>query len=436
MARSSRLQLVAALAHRDFRLFWAGSALSISGRQTSMIAMAWLLYDITGSPLQLGLLGFVRFVPALVLGLAGGVAADKADRRQLLIATGIGAAAVFAALATLTLTGSVQTWHVLGAGFLASSVGAFEGPSRQSIFPHLIDRRDLTNAVALTATINPSVRIVMPLAAGIAIDRLGEGYTGAAAVLFFIGGMYLVSSYLMFRVHMPRLRGALGSGLQNVVAGIRYVRSNHVFAFLLLMAYVWGFFGQSYTVLLPVFAAAIDEESSGVILGSLFSISGLGGIVGALISGGARSVPRPGLVIVAMGVAFGGTVAGFAYSPWYGLTLFLLMLASMSHQIFGVTAQSILQQRVADEYRGRVMGLWGMQFSVLHSLGNLQIGALALFLGAPAAVAIAGAVVAAYAVFVAGTDRQIRGLRPEPRPGPEEASAGQGPTRHPGRESA
>ena len=428
MARPSRLQLVAALAHRDFRLFWAGSALSISGRQTSMIAMAWLLYDITGSPLQLGLLGFVRFVPALVLGLAGGVAADKADRRQLLIATGIGAAAVFAALATLTLTGSVQTWHVLGAGFLASSVGAFEGPSRQSIFPHLIDRRDLTNAVALTATINPSVRIVMPLAAGIAIDRLGEGYTGAAAVLFFIAGMYLVSSYLMFRVHMPRLRGALGSGLQNVVAGIRYVRSNHVFAFLLLMAYVWGFFGQSYTVLLPVFAAAIDEESSGVILGSLFSISGLGGIVGALISGGARSGPRPGLVIVAMGVAFGGTVAGFAYSPWYGLTLFLLMLASMTHQIFGVTAQSILQQRVADEYRGRVMGLWGMQFSVLHSLGNLQIGALALFLGAPAAVAIAGAVVAVYAVFVAGTDRQIRGLQPEPRPGQEEASAGGGTT--------
>ncbi len=432
MARPSRLQLVAALAHRDFRLFWAGSALSISGRQTSMIAMAWLLYDITGSPLQLGLLGFVRFVPALVLGLAGGVAADKADRRQLLIATGIGAAAVFAALATLTLTGSVQTWHVLGAGFLASSVGAFEGPSRQSIFPHLIDRRDLTNAVALTATINPSVRIVMPLAAGIAIDRLGEGYTGAAAVLFFIGGMYLVSSYLMFRVHMPRLRGALGSGLQNVVAGIRYVRSNHVFAFLLLMAYVWGFFGQSYTVLLPVFAAAIDEESSGVILGSLFSISGLGGIVGALISGGARSVPRPGLVIVAMGVAFGGTVAGFAYSPWYGLTLFLLMLASMSHQIFGVTAQSILQQRVADEYRGRVMGLWGMQFSVLHSLGNLQIGALALFLGAPAAVAIAGAVVAAFAIFVAGSDRQIRGLRNDPLPAAGDASAGHGAKTPPG----
>ena len=421
MARSSRLQLVAALAHRDFRLFWAGSALSISGRQTSMIAMAWLLYDITGSPLQLGLLGFVRFVPALILGLAGGVAADKADRRHLLIATGIGAAVVFAALAALTLTGSVQTWHVLGAGFLASSVGAFEGPSRQSIFPHLIDRRDLTNAVALTATINPSVRIVMPLAAGIAIDRLGEGYTGAAAVLFFIAGMYLVSSYLMFRVHMPRLRGALGSGFQNVVAGVRYVRSNHVFAFLLLMAYVWGFFGQSYTVLLPVFASAIDEESSGVILGSLFSISGLGGIIGALIGGGPRSLPRPGLVIVAMGVAFGGTVAGFAYSPWYGLMLFLLMLASMTHQIFGVTAQSILQQRVADEYRGRVMGLWGMQFSVLHSLGNLQIGALALFLGAPAAVAIAGTVVAAYTIFVAGTDRQIRGLRPEPRPGSEEA---------------
>ena len=435
MARPSRFQLIAALAHRDFRLFWAGSALSISGRQTSMIAMAWLLFDITGSPLQLGFLGFVRFVPALVLGLAGGVAADKADRRQLLIATGLGAAAVFAALAALTLRGSVETWHVLTAGFLASSVGAFEGPSRQSIFPHLIDRRDLTNAVALTATINPSVRIGMPLAAGIAIDRLGDGYTGAAAVLFFIAGMYLVSSFLMFMVHMPRLKGALGSGLQNVIEGVRYVRSNHIFAFLILMAYVWGFFGQSYTVLLPVFAAAIDEESSGVILGSLFSISGLGGIIGALISGGARSVPRPGLVIVAMGVAFGVTVAAFAYSPWYGLTLFLLMLASMSHQIFGVTAQSILQRRVDDAYRGRVMGLWGMQFSVLHALGALQMGALALFVGAHAAVAIAGAIVAAFAVFVAGSDQQVRSLRQEPRPSAEDAAAGHATTTPPGRES-
>ena len=436
MARPSRLQLIAALAHRDFRLFWAGSALSISGRQTSMVAMAWLLFDLTGSPLQLGLLGFFRFVPALILGLVGGVAADKADRRQLLIATGLGGAAVFATLATLTLAGSVQVWHVLTAAFLASSVGAFEGPSRQSIFPHLIDRRDLTNAVALTAAINPSVRIVMPLAAGIAIDRLGEAYTGVGAVMLFIAGMYLVSSYLLFRVHMPRLQGALGSGVQNVVAGIRYVRSNHVFAFLLLMAYVWGFFGQSYTILLPVFASAINEESSGVTLGSLHSLSGLGGIVGALGSGALRSVPRPGLVIVAMGVAFGVTVTGFGFSPWYGLTLFLLMLASMSHEIFGVTAMSILQRRLDDEYRGRVMGLWGMQFSVLHALGNLQIGAVALFLGAPATVAVAGAIVAAFAVFVAGTDRQIRGLRNEPRADAADSSAGPDSTTPPEREGA
>ena len=432
MARPSRVQLVAALAHRDFRLFWAGSAFSISGRQTSMVVMLWLLYDITGSPLQLGFLGFSRFVPALVLGLAGGVAADRADRRHLLIGTALGGATVFTVLATLTLTGSVQVWHVLATAFLASSVGAFEGPSRQAIFPHLIDRRDLTNAVALTATINPSVRIVMPLAAGIAIDRLGAGYTGAAAVLFFIAAEYLAASYLMFRLHMPRLRGAVGSGLQNVVQGVRYVRSNHTFTFLILMAYVWGFFGLTYTALMPVFAAAINEESSGFILGTLFSISGLGGIIGALSSGALRSVLRPGLIIVAMGIAFGAVLAGFAYSPWYWLTLLLIMLASMTHEIFGVTAVSIIQRRVDDQYRGRVMGLWGMQFSVLHSLGNLQIGALALFLGAPAAVAIAGAIVAAFAIFVAGSDRQIRGLRNDPPPAAVDASADPTATPPPG----
>ena len=400
-----------------------------------MVVMLWLLFDITGSPLQLGLLGFSRFVPALLLGLAGGVAADRADRRHLLIGTALGGAAVFTVLATLTLIGSVEVWHVLATAFLASSIGAFEGPSRQAIFPHLIDRRDLTNAVALTATINPSVRIVMPLAAGVAIDRLGAEYTGAAAVLFFIAGGYLAASYLMFRVHMPRLRGALGSGLQNVVEGVRYVRSNHIFTFLILMAYVWGFFGLTYTALLPVFAAAIDPESSGFILGTMFSISGLGGIIGALSSGALRSVVRPGLIIVAMGILFGAVLVAFANSPWYWLTLLLMMLASMSHEIFGVTAVSILHRRVDDEYRGRVMGLWGMQFSVLHSLGNLQIGVLALFFGAPAAVAVAGAVVAAFAIFVAASDRQIRGLRDEPPQAAGDAPPARGAT-PPGREEA
>ena len=394
--------------------------------------MSWLVFDITGSPLPLGLLGFIRFVPALVLGLAGGVAADKADRRQLMIGTTLGGAAIYTVLATLTLTGLVQVWHVLAIAFLGMSMGAFEGPSRQAIFPHLIDRRDLTNAVALTATINPSVRIVMPLAAGIAIDRLGAGYTGAAAVLFFIAGGYLVASYLMFRVRMPRVRGAVGGGLQSVVQGVRYVRSNHVFMFLILMAFVWGFFGLAYTALLPVFAVAIDPESSGFVLGTLFSIGGLGGIIGALSTGALKSVLRPGLLIVAMGVLFGVTLVGFAYSAWYWATLLLVMLVSMSHEIFGVTAMSILHRRVADEYRGRVMGLWTMQFSVLHSLGNLQIGLLAHFLGAPAALAIAAAVVAAFAIFVAGSDRQIRGLRDEPHPASGDAPPGHGTTPPPG----
>ena len=260
--------------------------------------------------------------------------------------------------------------------------------------------------------------------AKVRVTPIGAG-AGAGAGLAFIAGMYLVSSYLLFRVHMPRLQGALGSGLQNIAQGVRYVRSNHVFAFLILMAYVWGFFGQAYTALLPVFAVAIDPESSGFVLGTLFSISGLGGIIGALIAGSLRSVVRPGLIIIAMGVSFGVTLAGFAYSPWYWLTLLMMMLAVMSHEIFGVTAVSIIQRRVDDQYRGRVMGLWTMQFSVLHSLGNLQIGLLAVVLGAPAALAIAAAVVAAFAIFVAGSNRQIRGLRHEPLPATGDAAAGQ-----------
>ena len=413
MALMKRFRVAAALTHRDFRLFWVGSIMSTSGRQAGMVVMAWLLYDLTGSALQLGLLGFARAVPAFVLGLYGGVLADKVDQRRLLVVTMAGSAGVYAALAALTLVGALQVWHILGITFLAGAVGAFEGPPRQALFPHLIDRRDLTSAVAVNTAVDPGVRIFIPIIAGVLIDRVGVGHAGAALSLVLVGCVYLVGTYLFLRIHAPRVERSRGGGLKELADGFRYILANHIFSFLILMAFVHALFGLAYTALLPIFAVEIDADSSGSILGLLFAAGGLGGFLGSFVGGMGAIARRQGPVMILSGVLYGGALVIFALTPTsiYGLMLMVLLMGSLWNQVFGVASQSILHQMVPDVYRGRVMGFWGMQYTMVHPLGTLQIGAMASFLGAPVAMAISGSVVALFALLVALPNSRIRRLR-------------------------
>jgi MFS family permease len=402
--------IFAALAHREFRLFWAGAAMSVAGRQASMIATAWLLYDITGSALQLGYLGAVRAVPAFLLGLVGGVLADRFDRRKLLVVTTLMSGVIWAGLAALVLTDRVETWHILGVTFLAGAIGAFESPSRHSIFPNLVERRELTNAVALTTAMDPALRIFVPVMAGVLIDRVGSGYTGPAAALFLVTALYTLASSLLMLVHAPEVKRADSGGFRGMVDGAKHLWDDSLVLFLLIMAFLTAIFGVAYTTLLPIFAYEISSDSSGSVLGLFYSVGGVGGLLGALLTGTGRVTGRPGRFIVLTSVLFGAGLIGFALSPWFALSLALLFTASFANNAFSVAAQSILQSRLADDFRGRVMGFWGMQHSVLHSLGSLEMGGLASLIGAAGAVIVGGVVVIGFAVFVAAPNRELRSL--------------------------
>ena len=148
-----KLSIFDALRHRNFRLYWLGFVTSVSGMQMFLVIQAWLVYDLTGSALQLGLVALARAIPAMVLGLVGGVVADKVDQRRLLVKTTAGVATIYLVLGILTLTGGVQVWHILASVFLIGGLQAFDQPSRQAIFPNLIDRKDMMSAVELA--INP-----------------------------------------------------------------------------------------------------------------------------------------------------------------------------------------------------------------------------------------------------------------------------------------
>src|SRR3990172_11749396 len=168
------MHVFTSLRHRNYRLYWIGLLLSIIGFQMQQVAMQWLAYDLTGSPLYLGTVGLASALPTIALTLFGGVVADRVNRRQLLLFTQAGLGLIVAAAALLVWLRLIEPWHLLALAFLAGAITAFDQPSRAAIVPHLGDRRDLMNAVALISVVWQSSRIVGPALAGVLIGFLGS----------------------------------------------------------------------------------------------------------------------------------------------------------------------------------------------------------------------------------------------------------------------
>ena len=398
------MSLFEALQYRDYRIFWFGQVVSVMGFQMLIVTIGWLMYDITGSSVQLGLVGLSMAVPAIVLNLFGGVVADKVDpRRLIMIVQSLNAVAV-GTMATLALMGLVQPWHIMANAFIVGALGAFDQPSRQAIFPHLIDRRVMMNAVAMNSMIWQGSRIVGPAIAGVLI-----AWVGAPLTLYLATAGFLVFVVFLSAIRMPNiLRSGSATFFRDLLDGLSFVRKHHIFAFLLGMTFFNSFFGLSYIFLMPIFQKDIlGVGPSG--LGFLHAMSGIGAVTGTLIVASLRDFQNKGLVLIGGAIAFGTLLILFGYSNWFPVSLALVALAGMSTASYMILAQSTLQLLVPDQLRGRIMGLWGMTFNIMP-LGGFYAGMLASYIGAPSAVAIGGAAVIAFAVFGAARDRQVRRL--------------------------
>jgi MFS family permease len=408
---AKRFPLSAALVHRDFRLYWGGNTFAVSGQQMAMMIQVWLIFDLTGSALQLGLLGLARAIPGVALNLVGGVFADKVDQRKLLLICTLAMAIIYSTLATVTLSGGLEVWHVLTAVFCSGAFEAFQQPSRQAIFPNLIGRKDIMSAVGLNSTIHPGTRIFAPIIAGILIDHVGIGHDGAASALYVVSVLYLVFSVALLRIHLPPIKRAMsGNGLKSLVFGMRYVANNRIFTLLILTSFSNAIFGLAHMTLFPVFTEKLMGESTGFYLGLLTSAGGIGGLTGAFVAGSLGGIRRRGWVLVGGACSFGGSLVLFAISPLFWMLMGLEWLASASNQMFSVTSQSTLHGLVPDEYRGRVMGLRGMTHTVAQPLGGLQMGAMASAVGASTALVISASAAIAFAVLGIGCDGRVRNL--------------------------
>jgi len=385
-----------ALRHPNFRLFFAGQAVSLIGTWMQMVGQNWLVYDLTKSSFWLGVIGFLGSLPILLFSLFGGAVADRVPKRPLIIGFQSVLLTLAFVLGLLTAMGWIALWHVAVLAFLIGLVGAFEIPARQSFLIEMVGKEDLGNAIALNAAMFNSARLIGPALAGPLID-----WAGTASCFFFNSASFLavLLGLLLMKVPPSQRPARTGSVFESTLDGLRYMRQNPPVLALVAMVGMVTIFGWSYTVLMPIFADQILHRGARG-YATLMSMSGVGAVTAALTLAAITDRVRPRrLAFTGLGI-FCVAVTAMALSKWYWLSAACMVFVGFGHVMFFATSNTTLQRRVPDEMRGRVMGIYAFVFMGFFPLGSLQAGLVAHWVDARFAVIFGAAVCAVAAVVV------------------------------------
>jgi len=390
------LQALSALRHRNYRLYWFGQLASVLAQNMEGVAQSWLVLEITNSPLLLGLTGLTFAAPTILLSLLGGVIADRADRRRIMILSQLASALNFLIIGTLVVTESIAQWHVMTLAFVSGCVRAFDRPSRMALLPQMVPKDDIPNAVAVGGTIWQLNRLVGPAVAGVAIYLMGIGPT---YYFCFVASISAVGLWLPIRIEHRSTAPAAAGLVQHMIDGLRFIRANEIYYTFIGMTFFNSVFGMSYLILMPVFARnVLDVGSQG--FGFLQSTGGAGALCGVLAAAYFSHVRGKGLQAIGGAVTFGLLIMVFAFSKSYPLSLALAFFLGLSSQLYMTTINTILQVNLPDQLRGRVMGIFGLTWDLMP-VGGMIAGAIAEFAGAPVAVGFGGLMVAGMASAVA-----------------------------------
>lgn len=374
----------AALEHRNFRLFYAGQIVSLVGTWMQSTAQGWLVLELTDSEFLLGAVAAAGALPVLLLTLYAGELADRRDKRAIILTTQCVAVVVALALAVLTDTRQITVGWILVLVFMLGVTHAFDVPTRQSFFIELVGKQDLMNAIALNSAAFNLTRIVGPAIAGFLIAGVGIAvcfYVNAATYLFVIAGLLAIKRPA-FRPP-PRTT----STLESLREGFSFIGRDPLARTLVALTAAASILALPYAMLLPVFARdVLDVGARG--LGWLLAATGAGALTGGLGLAAAAARVRRGDLLLSSSIAFALAVAAFSVSRSFPLSLILLAMVGCSFVLFASTVNALLQTIVPDHLRGRVMGVYVFMFLGMTPVGSLQAGALAGWLGAPAALAM------------------------------------------------
>ena len=369
--------MLSPLRHRDFRVFWIGLLVSSIGSQFTTVAMAWQIYELTNSPLQIGLIGLVRAVPQVAMLLFGGLLADAMDRRRLMMVTQASLFLVSGTLAYLTMTGSVTALTLYGVTVFLALFTSLEAPSRHAIVTNLVPAADLARATAISSSQRQIATIAGPSIAGVVLAIAGPAVCYAVDALSWI---IMLSVLLLIRVELPRRGGWRTVSLSALGVGLRFVWGHAVIFPFLMMDLSANIFG-TVRALYPIYARdilAVGPQG----LGMLYAASAAGALSGALGLSFFGQIRKAGRWILGGVTIYGICLLGFAYSRWFWLSLILLAGSGIGDAVSAILRATINQLSTPDELRGRMASINSIFTNTGPQLGQFQAGALAAVIGA------------------------------------------------------
>jgi MFS family permease len=384
-----------ALQHRNFQLFFVGQLVSLIGTWMQSTAQLWLVYRLTHSAALLGIFGFANLVPILLLASIGGYVGDRYNRHKGVIVTQTAALILAFVLAGLTLSGAIHdargAWAVIFIAFLVGVVNAFDVPIRQAFLVQMVGKEDLPNAIALNSSIFNGARVVGPAVAGFAIAWIGEGWC------FFLNGvsfLAVIVALLAMRLTPVERKPSTESPWQSLQQGFRFAMSDLPIRSALLLLSWLSLLGLQYSVFLPIFANDILRGGARG-MGLLMSAAGVGAVLGALHFAARTEFTGLARWIAGMSMACGIGLVLFAESRVFWLSTVVLFVVGFSATVQMAATNTIIQNRVPDELRGRVMAVYATMFMGVQPIGSLLAGGVAKRIGAQYTLALFGLLVLA-----------------------------------------
>jgi MFS family permease len=375
-----------ALRHRDFRLLWLGLLASQSGSMMQSAAILWHVYEVTHSPMALGVVGLVRVLPVVGFSLVSGVAADRYDRRKVMAIAQCGMAFCAAALGVVAFAAVKVVWPIYVLAALSSAFGAFDLPARQSLVPSIVPREDLPNAFSLNATMFQAASIAGPAMAGFILARVGLAWAYWINAGSFVAILIALAAMSYRHVESPEKRPKIT--LAAAVEGLHFVRNEPIILSSMLLDFFATFFSAA-TALLPIYAREILHVGP-VGYGWLYAAEAVGALFTGIFLSIRREINTSGKVLLVSVFLYGLATVGFGVSTAFPICFLALMAVGASDTVSMVIRNTIRQLNTPDHLRGRMVSVNMIFFMGGPQLGEFEAGAVAAWLGAPFSVVSGG----------------------------------------------
>lgn len=399
-----RLRTFDALESRNFRLLWFGQGAIAMGTWMDQVSRGWLLYQLTESPLQLGLVRAVQAIPFFVLSPIAGTAADRYNRKIQLMISQLLDAVMYGIVAALIISGRIEPWHVYATAFWTSCLQTFQNPARQAMVAESVPTSKLTNAIGLNSVLFNLSRSTGPALAGLLIAGVGthSAFMAQAGLYVLACGLtFVLPASLSFPADEGSHRSQRHSFLRSIVDGWKFSWSNETVRAGLLITTTASLLIIPFSTQLPVLARDILQVGAQG-QGLLLTAMGVGALCSALLVASLGDQAPRGMLMLGGVAMYGLAVMAFASSPWFEASMALMVVVGLFHVSSHALVQTVIQTYSPPELRGRTMGIF-QQSHVVQTVGSLLLGGLASGFGSPAAIALmAGAgTLTVGAIFVA-----------------------------------